>query len=80
VENNTRAPTPGKRGTPRARPEPDSLGRVNKLILNQEVYWKPQVLKQLSNPANCCLRLRFIRLSSLSLHWCSVGYEGAWLV
>jgi len=42
VENNTRAPTPGKRGTPGLDPNPIAWGRVNKLILNQEVCWKPQ--------------------------------------
>jgi hypothetical protein len=61
VENNTRAPTPGKRGTPQARPEPDSLGE-GKL----RGVLETSSLQQLSNPANCCLRLRFIRLSSLS--------------
>ncbi len=70
-------------------PNPIAWGRVNKLILNQEVCWKPQSLKQLLNPANCCLRLRFIRVVSMyvrrldSVKWCEmllgrVKYCMAW--
>jgi hypothetical protein len=78
VENNTRAPTPGKRGTPRARPEPDSLGEGEQADTKPRGVLETSSLKQLSNPVNCCLRLRFIGLA-LSLY-IGVGYEGAWLV
>jgi len=44
VENNTRAPTPGKRGTPRARPEPDSLGE------GEQADTKPRDVLETSKP------------------------------
>ena len=89
MENNQELQHQERGGAPGLDPNPIAWGRVNKLILNQEVCWKPQSLQQLSNPANCCLRLRFIRVVSTyvkrldSVKWCEmllgrVKYCMAW--
>ncbi len=89
MENNTRAPTPGMRRTPRARPEPDSLGEGEQTDTKPRGVLETSSLKQLSNPTNCCLRLRFIRVVSMyvkrldSVKWCEmlldrVKYCMAW--
>jgi len=55
----------GRGGTPGLDPNPIAWGEGEQADTKPRGVLETSSLKQLSNPANCCLRLRFIRVVSM---------------